>query len=309
MNTNERTNPATAAGRVLTAAALVLAAAGPAMAVQGDDPQERDPIEEIKSARAQLIELKKQISKEKSQLAESRQFLRDRISLAEDQIAIARSSIEEAREEISGTSDKLASLEEENETLEKATSSLEGLIDGFEKRTLALMDRLPAPALEQTRQLAQNIPTTPEQVEKKTLYDRFIAVVGILNMLDKFNTGVEVTTEQRDLQNGESREVTSIYLGLSQGYYVDSGGTIAGRGTPAPTGAGSRGFVWTPIDESAADLQRALKIYENTEQAAFVRLPIALATAAASAAPATTSETTEATEPAAIETETDDGEE
>ena len=264
----------------LYGAALSIAMTAPATAVaQADDPQEVDPIEEIRSARTQLIEIKRQISKERAKFAEERQFVEDRISLTEDQIAIAENNVEEARERISGTTAKLEALEQENELLVTATTSLEGLIDGFESRVLALMDRLPAPALQQTRQLAQNIPKDAGAKEKEMLYDRFINVVGILNMLDKFNTGVEVTTEQRDLPNGESREVTSIYLGLSQGYYVDGGGTIAGRGAPAMESSAKTGFVWTPIDESASDLLRVVRIYENRDQATFVRLPITIAAA------------------------------
>ena len=94
-------------------------------------------------------------------------------------------------------------------------------------------------------------------------------VIGILNELNKFNYEITVTSEVQKLNSGESIEVTAMYLGLGQGYYVNANGTIAGVGSPS-----AEGWSWESADEAAAEIKDAISILKNEKIASFIPLPV-----------------------------------
>ena len=75
----------------------------------------------------------------------------------------------------------------------------------------------------------------------------------------------------RDLANGSSAEVTTMYLGISEGFFVNGTGDAAGRGVPSPDG-----FVWTPINESAEAVANAIAVFNQSDPAAYTHLPVVL---------------------------------
>jgi len=121
-------------------------------------------------------------------------------------------------------------------------------------RTKRLLERLPDPVRERVKPLSQRFPEDPADT-KLSLGERFQNVIGVLNEVNKFNGEVSVTSEVRALANGSSAEVTALYLGIGQAYYVNASGDAAGIGT-----ASADGWVWTPADE--AGLRRGDVIVE-----------------------------------------------
>lgn len=213
------------------------------------------------------VELRGQIAKERAQLAERKAFLADRIELIRGQIEDTRVATVARREEVDKSKTKREELESENETLKTASASLQELIGPLEARTKELLKRMPAPLVEQVRELSQNIPDDPADTNL-SLSKRFGQVVGVLNFIDKFNTDVHVTTETREIMAGTTAQVTALYLGISGAYYVNSAGDRAGRGYSS-----DEGFVWTPVNDAAAEIQQAVKVL-NGELPQFVQVPI-----------------------------------
>ena len=105
--------------------------------------------------------------------------------------------------------------------------------------------------------------------EKLSLSERFQNVLGILNEVNKFNREIAVTSEVRTLADGTSAEVTALYVGIGQGYYVSADGKVAGVGSAAP-----EGWVWTPANDAAARVAKAIAILKNEQPASFVPLPV-----------------------------------
>lgn len=253
-----------ACGAVLTAGAIV---AG---------PQTDDTSAEIEATRATFdrwVDLREQTSKEKAKLEEQKLFLQGRIDLVRDQIEDTRKQIEERRSAVADTSKKRGELQAQADELVAATSTLEGRIADLEERVLALVDRLPAPLVEQVRQYTQQFPKEGKE-SSASLSQRYTLAVAVLNAVDKFNTSVHVVSERRDLANGSSAEVTTMYLGISEGFYVNGAGDAAGRGVPSP-----EGFVWTPINDSAEAVANAIAVFNQSDPAAYTHLPVVLTAA------------------------------
>ncbi len=255
-------------GLALTAGALLLGGGSGAYAVQ-DDTSSSASIETALTGIDTWVELRGQIGKERAALEERKAFLNDRIELLRSEIDDTRKVTETQRGEVSKGDTKIAELEAENEKLKNASETLKELIAPLEARTLELLGRMPAPLVESVRDLSQNIPADP-MVTELSLSKRYQQVVGVLNFIDKFNTDVHVATETREIAAGVNAQVTALYLGVSSGYYVNSGGDRAGRGF-----AKGGEFVWTPTDGDAAEIQMAVKVL-NGELPQFVQVPIAV---------------------------------
>ena len=56
---------------------------------------------------------------------------------------------------------------------------------------------------------------------------RFGNVIAVLNSMNRFQREIKITSEVRDLGDGQTAEVAVLYLGMGQAYYVAPKGDIA----------------------------------------------------------------------------------
>lgn len=216
----------------------------------------------------QWVQTRRIISQEERDWVLAEEMLSDRIELVGHEIETVRENIEKAEASITEADRKLAEQRAENEQLEAAQASLRDAVTGLEARTQVLVDRLPVFVQERVRMLSQRLPDNPAETALE-LPDRFLNVIGILNDLNKFNREITVTRERRDLEDGTSAEVTTVYLGLGQAYYVGAQNMVAGVGT-----LGEDGWTWAPANDAAQQISDVIAILENEKPAAFVNLPI-----------------------------------
>lgn len=226
------------------------------------------PIDNTRAALEQWVETRRLISQEKRDWAEGKEVLASRIELVRAEVAAMSAKVTEAEGNIGETDRKREELINENDSLRSATESLVDTIAGLEERTRALVPRLPAPLRERVKVLSQRLPDGPGEV-KASLSERFQNVVGILNEVDKFNRDVTIELEVRDLEEGGSIEVTTMYLGVAWAFYASATGTAAGYGA-----ATSDGWAWTPANDAWAAIQAAIEVQRSERPASFVPLPI-----------------------------------
>ena len=98
---------------------------------------------------------------------------------------------------------------------------------------------------------------------------RFGSVAAVLQEVDKWNTTISVVPELLPLEDGRKAEVTAIYLGIGQGYYVSADDQHAGVGS-----ATDSEWVWRPANEAAATIREAIEIYKKKKTARFLSLPV-----------------------------------
>jgi hypothetical protein len=237
---------------------------------RGAESVTRDTIDNVRTTLEKWVETQRVISKERQEWALGREILKERIELVEHQIVSIREKIDQAQENIDRTDQQRVELTDENETLKQATALLGDIIARFEARTLALNQRLPDTLRDRIKRLSQSLPENPADT-KLSLAQRFMNVVGILNEVNKFNRDITVTSEVRTLADGSVAEVTAVYVGLGQAYYVGANGTVAGVGY-----ADADGWRWQPANEMAAQIGEAVAILKNEKVAGFVLLPVTI---------------------------------
>ena len=232
------------------------------------EPAARDSIESTRTALEKWVETRRAISQEKQDWALSKEMLNERIELVQREITSLQDKIDQAKQGITEADTKRAELVEENEKLKEASETLKGIIVKIEARTIELNKRLPNPLSEHIRPLSQLLPADPSQT-KLSISQRFQNVIGILNEINKFNREITPTSEVRTLADGSAAEVTTVYIGLGQAYYVGANGTVAGVGRPS-----ENGWSWEPVNDAAGEITDVISIMKNEKVASFVPLPV-----------------------------------
>ncbi len=248
--------------RAAVAAALACAAALPAQEAAANR------VEATRTALAKWVDTNRLLSKEKQDWALGKEALTSRLDVMQREIDGLKQRNTEAEASIAATDQKRGELQTENDAKKASEQKLVERIAELERRTTALLPRLPEPLRQLVQPLSQRLPKGDEAA-KLSLGERYQNVIGILNEVQKWNREVKIASEVRTLPNGTNLEVTVLYLGLGQAWYVSADGKHAGIG-----GATGDAWTWRPADEHAADVLGAIAVYRSEKLASFVRLPI-----------------------------------
>jgi hypothetical protein len=224
--------------------------------------------EATRAALEQWVETQRVISLEKRDFELSKQILTERIELVQREIEELQAKIGEAEKSIGETDAKRGELFEQNDKLKAAADFLGQMLIPLETRTREMVRRLPDPLKERLKPLSQRLPDNSEDTEI-SLSERFQNVVGILNEVNKANREISVTSESRKLPDGTAAEVTGLYLGVGQGFYVGANGTVAGVGQPI-----AEGWNWKADNASAPKVTETIAILKNEQVAKYVPLPL-----------------------------------
>jgi hypothetical protein len=246
----------------------VLVLGTPLLAQSDGGGSAADQLRSTRDTLSRWVETQQIISKEKKEWQLGKEVLEQRISLIENEIATLEERTAETEKNITDADIKRQELLDENVELKAASTSLEGSIAQLEAKTLRLMGSLPRPILDRIEPLSQRIPRDPADTEL-SLSQRFQNVIGVLNEVNKFNRDITVTTELREMPNGITSEVQTIYFGLGQAYYVNAAGDSAGIGHPS-----ADGWAWSEANHLAGRVTEAIAILKNEREPAYVPLPV-----------------------------------
>jgi hypothetical protein len=257
-----------ASSPIILAALAAALGLGEAAVVRAQETGAR--LETARTALEKTVETRRILSKERRDWKVGKELLTERIALVGRETDALRERISGAEASISEADKSKIELVEENDRLKAAAAGLADGIVAVEARTRALLARLPGMLRDRVKPLSQRIPEVDaKEPTKLSLSERFQNVVGILNEVNKFQREITMTSEVRELSDGTSVEVTALYVGIGQGYYVNQKGTIAGIGT-----ATADGWQWRAANDAAPAIAQTIAILENKEPASFVRLPI-----------------------------------
>ena len=248
-----------------------------APATQVSKPQQgtaATPVEVARTALTEWVATKRILSEEREDWRRGKQTLTSQMEVVRREIESLNARIAEANTSIADAEKKFGELDAERTERKTVSKDLVARINELEDRTQALLPRVPTPLAENIAPISQRLPKNDEQRQQLSLSARYQNVIGVLNAVDKWNRAVTLKSEIRELGTGGSVEVSVLYVGLGQGYYVGAPGkdgkaTIAGVGIASPTG-----WNWRETNDLAPAIQRAVSIYKNEGLAALVRLPV-----------------------------------
>lgn len=219
----------------------------------------------LQTSLQEWVRVQKQIADDRTAWRQEQEILGDSIAVLERQRTTLQEAIALSQETATAADKERAALAEEREQLRELAAIVEARLAAQETAILALNHRLPVPLQEEIAPLRRRIPR--EGAGNVPLGVRLQNVVGILTQIDKFNSGVTLVSELRELGGG-AREVRTLYFGLAGAYFLDVSGTYGGVGTP-----GAQGWEWREEPSLTGALGDLFAIYANTKQAQFVGLP------------------------------------
>ena len=226
-------------------------------------------IEATRETLTKWVETKQLISKERSEWATGKDILEDRVRLAQAETDTVRDKLKEISAAVAEAQKKRDELAAQNDKLKATAEKSKAMVIAAEKQLRPLLPQLPEPLREKLKPI---IARFPEDSEKSTasLAERLQNVLGILDQASAFNSTVASVKELRTFPDGTRAEVTTVYLGLSQAYYTNREGTLAGIGHPGPDG-----WVWKPDNANGKKILLAVHILEGKEKGAtFIDLHV-----------------------------------
>jgi len=226
-------------------------------------------LEETRLTMGKWIETQQIISRERKDWQQGKEILQGRLELVKKEIATLREKTAQAESSVAESDNKRNDLLAENEQLKAAGAQLTEAVTAMEVEVRKLFKRVPEPIQTRLQNLYQRIPEDPAKT-RVSVAERFQNVVPILDALNKANNEITVSLEVHNLADGKPSEVTAIYVGLAQAYYVSAKGE-AGIGRPT-----ADGWKWEPSQAVARDVLTALEILQGKHTPAFVPLPVKL---------------------------------
>jgi len=269
MNPTTRTRALPRATAALAAVLCAAALAAP-LAAQGDAP--KPSVDVTRAALETWAEARRLISKARSDWRVDQSALEERIAMQRRTIAALKERVAAVDKSIGDAEREQQQLQAENSALAAVSTTMAERVTELEQQTRTLLQRLPDPLRDRVKPISQQFPEpTPDRAapQRLSVAARFGNVLGVLGIVHKANREVALTSEVRTLQNGTTAEVSCLYFGLGQAYYVTAKGDAAGVGTASPTG-----WHWQSADATAPAIQRAIAVYQGKNQPAFVPLPI-----------------------------------
>lgn len=213
------------------------------------------------------VETRQLTSEEAATWMQEKDSLQQSIDLFKSESDKLKGEIKEVQDQESNYAQEFSDLEKENEALKTTIQTIANSIGAAEKRVVELKSRLPQPLLEKLEPFLNRIPEDPSKT-KLSASERAQTVVGILSEVDKFQSSITVVGELRKNQSGSEIQVQTLYLGLSQAYFVNQQGDFAGTGVPSVSG-----WDWKIDPALAGKIKKLIGIYENTVPAEFLSIP------------------------------------
>ena len=269
-----RRSPSSARNARILFVAIGTLLLGSPLLSQTPTPSPTTPVELARTALSEWVATKRMISAEREAWRSGKQTIAAQLEVVQREIDALQQRIAAAQDSIADAEKKFGELDLERTERKAVSQELAAGIQSLEERTQKLLPRVPEPLADNVAPISQRLPATDELRQKQSLSARYQNVIGVLNAIDKWNRAVTLKSEIRELASGRSVEVSVLYIGLGQAYYVgalgrDGKATIAGVGVASPTG-----FNWRESNDLAPAIQRAVSIYKNEGLATLVRLPV-----------------------------------
>lgn len=225
---------------------------------------------DVRDTIGKWVEVRKNISEEKSDWRMEESMLRDTRELLRREIERLDASIEDMEDSATAADKERAELTSKKERLNEATDVLKSRFGNLEERIKGLSEKFPTPLSEKIAPIIRRIPKDPEDTNA-SFGERVQNIVGILSQADKFNNDITQTSESREIEEGRTVEVRTLYWGLGGAYYVDASGAFAGIGRP-----GEDEWEWPRMKGAAPGIRRLIDVAEGSAEIQFVEVPASI---------------------------------
>jgi len=226
--------------------------------------------EETKSAVSEWAETESLVSKEWNDWLKEKAVLEDLVSLLEGERENLDDKIKQTESSATVSDKRREGIVARKEKLEAAAAVVRESLPGLEDEVRSLLPYLPESYLDSIAPLVRQLPESGAPTQQ-SLSIRLRNVIGILSQANKFDGTISLETETREFEQGQGKQVNSLYFGFAIAYYSDASGQSAGYGVPT-----SDGWNWIETPEFGEEILNMISMYQKGRQAEFVELPVVI---------------------------------
>lgn len=224
-----------------------------------------EPVHEVRSTVQEWMALEETRANEKRAWVEERALIRDRQAALAREAERLEARVAEHRSFLDAEDEERAALLAEEERLEAARTTLVDRLPGLKRRLAAWRPLLPVSL---DRKLAPSYVTLGSNAVEPE--EQLQAGLTILSALHDFNRALSTGRLRHPLPQNEPAEVSVLYAGFGQAWYV--GPEDAGFGFPTEDG-----WRWQRRSELRDAMARALDMHESmTVEREWIDLPVEL---------------------------------
>lgn len=225
-------------------------------------------MDETRALLQQWATTQRLIASERGDWENGKAMLQGRIQLLKISVEETEKKIAEAKAKLEDVKKRTAEAEAEKIQTKEASDALLAKAPELETGVKSLFARVPGVIQEKVKVLHDRIPKEGADLKNITAAERFQNVLGILNELGKANNELTTLPEIHDIGEGKKAEVKVVYVGLGQGYFVNSAGSIGGLGLPS-----DKGWTWTTDAAIAPKMREVVEVMKKTVAPKLVELP------------------------------------
>lgn len=223
-----------------------------------------------KTAFEQWVQTRKTISQTRADWQADKALLEQTLALLERELAQVREQQAGVETNHAAVMAQRAELEALRARYQAGTATVRTRVADLEARVRRLEPVFPPALRASVQPLLNRLPADTANTHAP-LVPRVLALVTLLNEVDKFQNAFSVAEETRPGPDGREYAVQVLYAGLGQAWFVNQAETFAGMGVPGPNG-----WQWTVRNELASEVARAIRRYRNELPADFSTLPAQL---------------------------------
>lgn len=227
--------------------------------------QETQPASVLQTKVSEWIRTLQLISEEKTAWALEKETLTDLNAIRKSEIEKLDEFIRAAEERVQELDEKRQAYAAEEAEMKEWRRDLERRIGPMEETLRPLTKVFPLPLREKVEEAVLRLEEPDPQAP---LQNRVRDVLRIVQAMLEFHNSLNWDNEIREI-DGQQREVSILYLGLTRAYYVDPSGKYAGFGSPA-----AEGWRWVEAPQLAESVRLAIDVLRTDVPPKFVTLPV-----------------------------------
>ena len=230
-----------------------------------------EAIEAVQKKIDKYVETRQLISQEEADWEVEQEHLEQTRAMLEGERERLGQRITDLQQNLSEIQETIAELEEEKAQLKEASDLVEEKVVGLEGRMRTLSNFFPE-SFRNDLSLLARLPEDSTDTEI-ALGQRMLTILGIMKRAEEYHNGIHLEGETRAVgEDGNRRQVWTLYWGLAGAFYVDSQGEFAGTGHPT-----AEGWEWTGDDSIAGPVDQLVRMQRGeAAQPGFVQVPVVI---------------------------------
>lgn len=252
--------------RLLTLLSILSLSISPSSEAQQSEQLDSSAAE-LKTVISERIKTQRQIAQSKSQWRADKSTLEFDLSRMKDELKFFKDSIQSLQSNESASLIERDQLLSQKSALEEIEKVWKERLPRLEKRVLQLAQRFPDPLARKVAPALKRI--QPGSQTTSGFNSRLQAIVAIIGEADQFHSSVQMHNQMIELNGKESYQVTVIYVGLTQAFFVNEKGDLAGYGKP-----GSSGWTWEAQNKLGSRVQELIRIHQGELAPNWKNMPI-----------------------------------